>query len=130
ALPLAGNKRSDDGFDKDPLQGVTDKNGNVTLGSNKKVSHASPFPGAQLFEAISGIREAIATPATGRSVEVNVPSGKSYIIRIKPDRKRAHWKSPSSYLSAQAAKYAVRSWLAGDILYVVVAVPDYKEVSQ
>ncbi|MDX8390761.1 MAG: hypothetical protein R8M38_09760 [Mariprofundaceae bacterium] len=130
ALPLAGNKRSDEGFDKDPLQGVTDKNGHVTLDSNKKVSHAAPFLGAQLFEAISGIREAIATPATGRSVEVNVPSGKSYIIRIKPDKKREDWKRPSSYLSAQAARYVVRSWLAGDILYVVVAVPDYAEVSQ
>jgi len=130
-LPVAGNKKTDDGFNKDPVQGVSDKNGNIILGGkdgNKTSQSGSPSV-AGLFDTIGGIGEAVA--ATKRNtLQITIPSIKSYIIRIKANRNKRNWKKPSSYLSKKAAKYVVRSWVAGNILYAVVAVPRHAGESQ
>lgn len=127
-LPVAGNKKSDDGFDKDPVQGVSDKNGNITLGGKggKKASQAVTPSFADLFDTIGGIGEAVAAPGhrvSRHTLQITIPSIKSYIIRIRTNRNKRNWKNPSSYLSKKAAKYIVRSWVADNILYAVVAVP-------
>ncbi len=127
-LPVAGNKKNDAGFDQDPVQGVSDKNGDIILdgkGSDKISRSESPSV-ASLFDTIGGIDEAVAAPRrrTARNtLQVTIPSIKSYIIRIKINRNKRNWKNPSSHLNKKAAKYVVRSWIAGNILYAVVAVP-------
>ncbi len=128
-LPVAGNKRDvNSGAGDDPVQGVSDQNGNVVLGGQggKKTSRTTVPNVASLIESIGGIGEAVAAPRRkpARTVDVNIPNIKSYIIRIRPNRNKPHWDKPSSYLSKKAAKYVVRSWLAGGILYAVVAVPN------
>lgn len=102
--------RDDSGYNEDSTQATTGADGTCRL-----VSGGSP---PELQDG-GGVKEA--------EMEIDLPSFKSYIAKIKIDKTREKWDDPSSYLDPAVSYFVARKWIVGDSMYVVVNVPTIKE---
>ena len=135
-LPLAGNRRDDSGYDEPPLQATTGRDGTAVLPGTRGAGNrrsARPAPrrfalsfGDLIAEANAAEQDAPARPVT---VEFDVPEFESYVVKIRLDRKRKRWRSPSTYLKPPYDGYVVRHWIVGDVMYAVVNVPTVRDAS-
>ncbi len=135
-LPLAGNRRDDSGYDEPPIHATTGKDGTAILpGSRGSGSKRSARPVPRRFALSFGdlIAEANAAERAehGRPIEIEfeVPDFQSYVVKIRVDRKRKRWRSPSTYLKPPYDGYVVRHWIVGDVMYAVVNVPIIRDAS-
>ena len=110
ALPTTGAPREDIGYNEDSTQGTTGTDGTCRLmagGSPPEFQDGGELPTVD--------------------VEIDLPSFKSYIVKLKVDKTKEKWDAPASYLDPAVSYFVVRKWIVGDSMYVVVNIPEVKE---
>ena len=137
ALPLAGNRRDDSGYDEPPIQATTGKDGTAAFPAARRAgSRRSARPASRRFALSFGdlIAEANAAERAelGRPVEIGfeIPDFESYTVKVRIDRSLKRWYDPEVYLLPPLRPYVVRHWRVGDVMYVVVNVPSDVELDE
>ncbi len=144
-LPLGDAEKDDKGFDKDPVQGITNEKGELVLktGSNSLSAEnrreqviTSSSRLARFWNLISpGTASVYAAPIEGRSshkplkVEINIPKFESHILKININKKRENWDDPATYLGHIMGDFVSRKWIVEkeNCMYAVVNIPVAKE---
>ncbi len=147
-LPDDGKKTKEmeaRGSGKDPITGVLNKEGKLTLkpqqstssSDNRMYQKTTPLSGlAALWEGINfGITPVYAAPTNPHNnrkpviVEVNMPRFESWILKIKIDRRKKNWDDPATYLGSILGDFVSRKWIVekDNCMYAVVNTPVTKE---
>lgn len=147
ALPIAGNskpvpKKDDPEAHGDPVTGHTDENGHAELNpdGNKKIGQnlgalpilASGAVASDTQRSAEAEAMLIAQAQKPREiVEIVIPQFKSYIVKLRLDKKKPNWNQPETYMTDQNLKpYVVRYWIVENSMYVVLNFPVVKGGNQ